>query len=130
MKGPQPLHTPGIVIVAFGSFTIPISASLCPPLAALSFDATLATCAARGIEVCRAQWAKQADGASGIARSACATMRVLRKDAIRFRYHFLAVRTAHKKMMFYPLQGCAADLQRNKKTPDCVRQSGEFELLN
>ena len=40
MKGPQPLHIPGIVIVAFGSFTIPISASLFLPQAALSSDAT------------------------------------------------------------------------------------------
>ena len=34
--------------------------------------------AASGTEACRRQWRKQAGGASGIARSACATMRVPR----------------------------------------------------
>ncbi|MBQ8617588.1 MAG: hypothetical protein IJ418_08730, partial [Clostridia bacterium] len=35
--------------------------------------------AAKWTEACRRQWRKQAGGTSGIARSACATMRVPRK---------------------------------------------------
>ena len=44
----------------------------------------------RGTGACRAQWAKQAGGASGIARSACATMRVPRapKATITILIHF------------------------------------------
>jgi len=43
-------------------------------------------------------------------KSAAATCAVRGAAASRFRYHFLAVRIAHKKMMFYPLQECVSRL--------------------
>ena len=64
----------------------------------------------RGTEACLRQWRIKAGGASGIARSDFATMRVSRKAASRFLDHFLAVRAAYKKMMFYPLQVCVSRL--------------------
>jgi len=64
----------------------------------------------RGTEACLRQWRIKAGGASGIARSDFATMRVPRKAASRFLDHFLAVRAAYKKMMFYPLQECVSRL--------------------
>ena len=70
MKGPQPLH----------------------------MKSAAATCAARGAGACRAQWAIQAGGAPGIARSAIrATMRVSRKAASRLRYHLECARRAREK---------------------------------
>jgi len=65
----------------------------------------------RGTEACLRLWRIKAGEVSGITRSDFATMRVPRKAASRFLYHFLAVRFAHKKMMFYPLQIRKADLQ-------------------
>ena len=56
---------------SFYSLAIPANVQHCTWLG----SARAASC---GIEACRAQWAKQAGEASGIARSACATMRVPR----------------------------------------------------
>ena len=60
---------------------------------------------------------EQAGGTSEIARSdACvATMRVSRKEELRFHYYLGCVRRAREKMMFSvpcPLQGYEADSQR------------------
>ena len=43
-------------------------------------------------------------------KSAAATCAVRGAAASRFRYHFLAVRIAHKKMMLYPLLECVSFL--------------------
>ena len=43
-------------------------------------------------------------------KSAAATCAVRGAAASRFLYHFLAVRAAYKKMMFYPLQVCVSRL--------------------
>ena len=50
-------------------------------------------------------------------QSAAATCAARGADAIRFLYHFLAVCAAHKKMMFYPLHVCEADVQRQLTMP-------------
>jgi len=43
-------------------------------------------------------------------KSAAATCAVRGAAASRFLYHFLPVRAAYKKMMFYPLQECVSRL--------------------
>ena len=43
-------------------------------------------------------------------KSAAATCAVRGAAASRFLYHFPAVRIAHRKMMFYPLQECGSRL--------------------
>jgi len=78
--------------------------------AAPSYEIRSSDMCDRGTEACLRQWRIKAGGASGIARSDFATMRVPRKAASRFLYHFLAVCEAHKKMMFYPLQVCVSKL--------------------